>query len=102
MKKHICLECNKPIRKNSKSAYIHRACWLSLRDKDERYLDYLFCKDRKREMAKILAIPTTEPTHLEDAINEIKEIINEEKPAEYELDKSITYSVDIAGNSILI
>jgi|SaaInl59LU_5_DNA_1037362.scaffolds.fasta_scaffold94122_1 hypothetical protein len=102
MKKYICLECNKPIRKNSKSDYIHRACWISLRGKDERHLDYLFCKDRKREMAKTLAISTTEPTHLEDAITEIKELINDEKPAEYELDSSITYSVDIAGNSILI
>ena len=100
MKKNICLECNKPIRKNSKSEYIHRACWISLRDKDERFLDYLFCKDRKREMAKTVAVPPAETTYLEDAIDEIKEIINDGKPPNYELDKSITYSVDIAGNII--
>jgi len=51
-------------------------------------------------MAKTVAIPPAETTYLEDAINEIKEIINEEKPCDYELDNSITYSVDIAGNII--
>lgn len=107
MKKNICVECDKPIRKNSKSPYIHRFCWLKLREKDERYLDFLFCKDKtdKKKTVSVKtidAIKEDEGDLLEEAIEDIKDIINAEKPPDYELDKNITYAVDVGGNTILI
>ena len=54
-----CIECNKTLR-NYKfgDKKIHRKCWLNLRNKNERHLDFLFCKDKsKREMKKMTIIP---------------------------------------------
>ena len=45
-KKNICFECKKNV-KNSQSKICCRKCWLKLRDKDDRYLDFLFCKDKQ-------------------------------------------------------
>jgi hypothetical protein len=101
MKRFVCIECKKPIRKNSKSAYIHRGCWIQLREKDERHFDFLFANDREKR-PKTLAIKPIEDDDIDLAIQEIKDIINKEKPANYEIDKSVTYAVDIAGNIISI
>lgn len=114
MKKYSCVECGKSIRSNSKSNYIHRSCWLSLRQKDERYLDFLFCKDREKQK-KVVSFKTIdnippiveeeeeqEEDHIDQAIDEIKELVNEAKPPNYEADKSVVYQVDIAGNVIHI
>lgn len=100
MKRYICVECNKPIRQNSKSAFIHRICWLKLREKDERYLDFLFVKD-KEEKKKVISV-RTETEENEDYVNEIIDIVNANKPAEYEEDPTIQYTVDIGGNTVLI
>ena len=103
MKKYICLECSKPIRQNSKSPYIHRSCWLSLRDKNDRCYDFLFCKDKQEQKKTITIKPVEEEEDpVEVAIEEIKEIINDAKPPNYEADKSVVYQVDIAGNTINI
>ena len=45
-KKNICFECKKSV-KNTQSNIVCRKCWLKLRDKDDRYLDFLFCKDKQ-------------------------------------------------------
>ena len=103
MKKYICVECDKPIRQNSKSAYIHRKCWIKMREKDERYLDFLFVRD-KEEKKKVISIRTgtDENDDLDDTIEELKDMINSEKPVNYEEDPSITFEVDIGGNTIMI
>jgi len=100
MKRYICVECNKPIRQNSKSQFIHRRCWINIREKEERYLDFLFVRDREKK-AKTISVKT-QNTELEDTIDEIKDIVNRDKPTEYEEDNSISYVVDIGGNEILI
>ena len=61
-----CFECKKPV-KNSQSKICCRKCWLNLRDKEDRYLDHLFCKD-KQEQKKTTII---EPIY-DIAGNEIK------------------------------
>ena len=103
MKRYICVECNKPIKQNSKSAFIHRKCWLQLREKDERYLDFLFVKD-KEQKKKVVSVRTEEEEreNNEDYVNEIIDMVNANKPVNYEEDQTVTYSVDIAGNEILI
>ena len=110
MKKYSCVECGKQIRSNSKSNYIHRNCWLSMREKDERYLDFLFCKDREKQK-KVVSFKTIdnpppiieeEPDEIDEAIEDIKNIINDAKPENYEADKSVVYQVDIGGNIIHI
>jgi len=45
-KERICFECKK-IVKNSQSNICCRKCWLKIRDKEDRYLDHLFCKDKQ-------------------------------------------------------
>ena len=47
-------------------------------------------------------LDNTETDFLNDAIEEINDMIKENKPFNYELDSSITYDVDIGGNIILI
>ena len=57
-RKEICVECHKTLRNYSKGdKKIHRKCWMSLRDKSERHYDFLFCKDKARDMKKTLLIP---------------------------------------------
>ena len=53
-KRKSCFECKLPV-KNSQSNLVCRKCWLNLRDKDDRYLDFLFCKD-KQETKKTTVI----------------------------------------------
>ena len=61
MERHKCLEYNKSLRKyeNGKPK-IHRACWLKIRDKDDRCVDFLFCRDRRKETLKKMKV--IEPT----------------------------------------
>lgn len=105
MKRYICVECDKPIRQNSKSAYIHRKCWIKMREKDERYLDFLFVRD-KEQKKKVISVRTEtdedDDDGLDKTIEDIKDMINREKPVNYEEDPSITYEVDIGGNIIKI
>jgi hypothetical protein len=85
-----------------------------LRQKDERYLDFLFCKDREKQK-KVVSFKTIdnippileeeeeqEQDHIEEAIEDIKDLINEAKPPNYEADKSVSFQVDIGGNIIHI
>ena len=103
MKRFICLECKKPIRKNSKSVYIHRSCWIQLRDKDERHFDFLFANDREKRSKMVAVKPVVEEKDIVDLeIEEINQIINDEKPVNYEEDTNVYYVVDIGGNEIKI
>ncbi len=58
MERVKCVECNKTLRcYKIGEKKIHRKCWLNLRNKNERHLDFLFCKDKsKREMKKMTII----------------------------------------------
>jgi len=62
MNREKCLECGRTLRKyeNGKPK-IHRACWLKIRDKEERCVDFLFCRDRRKEALKKMKViePTT-------------------------------------------
>jgi hypothetical protein len=55
MERTKCVECNKTLRCYTRGdPKVHRKCWLKIRDKNERHLDFLFCKDKsKREMKKM-------------------------------------------------
>jgi len=81
-----------------------------MREKDERYLDFLFCKDREKQK-KVVSFKTIdnippiieeEPDEVDEAIQDIKDIINDAKPENYDADKSVVYQVDIGGNIIHI
>ena len=51
--KHRCVLCNVTLRKYTPGEpKCHRKCWLSLRTKQDRHLDFLFAKDRKKEDMK--------------------------------------------------
>ncbi len=105
MNKGVCIICKKKLKRNTGKP-IHRKCWLMLRDFDERYLDCLFLinKQDKTPAKSISVKPTdyTENNFLDDAIDEIDTQIREKQPLNYELDDSITYDIDIAGNIIEI
>jgi hypothetical protein len=105
MNKGSCVVCKKKLKRDIGKP-IHRKCWLMMRDFDERYLDTLFCVNKQNSVpAKSISVKpvdNTETDFLNDAIEEINDILNETKPFNYELDSSITYDVDIGGNIILI
>ena len=61
MDREKCLECGLTLRKYKKgSPRIHRKCWLKIRDKDDRCVDFLFCRDRRKETLKKMKV--IEPT----------------------------------------
>ena len=48
MLREKCIECGRTLRNYKKGdKLIHRACWIKMRDKDDRRFDFLFCKDRQ-------------------------------------------------------
>ena len=103
MKKN-CIICSNPLKVDTNKP-IHRKCWLKTRDFEDRYLDFLFMNDRKHKPpAKSFVIKPcdSDEDSLDMAIEEIKQIINEAKPLNYELDSSVSYECDIAGNIISI
>ena len=61
MDREKCLECGLTLRnyENGKPK-IHRKCWLMIRDKDDRCVDFLFCRDRRKETLKKMKV--IEPT----------------------------------------
>jgi len=77
-----------------------------MRDFDERYLDTLFCVNKQNTVpAKSISVKpldNTETDFLNEAIEEINDMIKENQPFNYELDSSITYDIDIGGNVIEI
>lgn len=51
--KFKCVVCKKTMRNYQPGEKLcHRICWMKLRNKDERHLDFLFCKDKKKEQMK--------------------------------------------------
>jgi len=54
-----CFECKKPV-KNSQSKICCRKCWLKLRDKEDRFLDFLFCKDKQDIKKTTIIEPVTD------------------------------------------
>jgi len=53
MDREKCVECGRSLRNYKQGAKrIHRKCWLNLRDKEDRRFDFLFCKDKKKELMK--------------------------------------------------
>lgn len=101
MTKKNCVVCSKPLKVNTCKP-IHRKCWLKTRDFNDRYLDFLFVNDRKHKPpSKSIVIRPCE-SESDDEIEEIKKIINDAKPVDYEINPTITYAVDIGGNIITI
>lgn len=88
-----CVECYKTLRNYEPGKpKVHRSCWLKIRDKDDRHLDFLFCKDKsKRDMKKTKII---HPDELQPCILNKPELppINEEE----------IQILDIKGNLISI
>lgn len=63
MNRQKCLECGETLRKYKKGEpRIHRKCWLKIRDKDERCVDFLFCRDRRKEALKKMKVIEPTPT----------------------------------------
>lgn len=62
MQREKCVECGRTLRKYKKGEKrVHRACWIKMRDKDDRRFDFLFCKDRPmREMKKCIVVSPTD------------------------------------------
>ena len=62
MLREKCIECGRTLRNYKKGdKLIHRACWIKMRDKDDRRFDFLFCKDRPmREMKKCIVVSPTD------------------------------------------
>jgi hypothetical protein len=105
MNKGVCIVCKKRLKRNIGKP-IHRKCWLMMRDFDERYLDCLFCVNKQdKTPAKSISVKPcdkTEEDFLTDAIEELNSEILEKQPLNYELDDSVSYEIDIAGNTIEI
>ena len=114
MERHKCLECNKSLRKYEKGKpKIHRACWLKIRDKDDRCVDFLFCRDRRKETLKKMKVieptfeksettPLLSPRIIDIGGNEI------EIPSHFfigvdpqEENKMLEQIIDVAGNFII-
>jgi len=105
MDRQKCLECGGTLRKYVKgSPRIHRKCWLKIRDKEERCVDFLFCRDRNKEALKKMKViePTTEKSVLLDiAGNEVYVPSHFFNGTEQEEEnKIIEQIIDIAGNLI--
>ena len=108
MDREKCLECGLTLRKYKKgSPRIHRKCWLKIRDKDDRCVDFLFCRDRRKETLKKMKVieplpPINEETRILDiGGNEI------EIPSHFfmgvdpqEENKMLEQIIDVAGNFI--
>jgi hypothetical protein len=65
--KNKCIVCKKTLRNyQPHEKPIHRICWLKLRQKDEKHLDFLFCKDRAKDKMKKSLIIEPESESSED------------------------------------
>jgi hypothetical protein len=87
----ICVLCNKKIKRFSKwndnvNRAVNRKCWLNFRDFGDRYSDFLFCGDKKKQRKVMKVKPTMEENFkkIDEDIEKTKEVI------------------DIAGNSLLL
>ena len=62
MQREKCIECGRTLRNyKPNQKRLHRACWIKMRDKDDRRFDFLFCKDRPmREMKKCIVVSPTD------------------------------------------
>lgn len=106
MDRQKCLECGGTLRKYVKgSPRIHRKCWLKIRDKEERCVDFLFCRDRNKQALKKMKV--IEPTADEKSV--LLDIAGNEVyvPSHFfngteqeEENKIIDQIIDIAGNLI--
>jgi len=101
-----CLFCKKKLKNNSNKR-VHRSCWLKERDFEDRYLDFLFCNERKRKApSKSFIIKPIrdekEKDHVEEAIEYINQMIMDNRPSNYEEDSGVRYVIDIAGNEVEI
>ena len=105
MKKGYCIICKKGLKRDIGKP-IHRKCWLMMRDFDERYLDCLFCVNKQdatpAKSISVKPVDNTESDFLNDAIEELNDEIMEKKPLSYDLDDSVSYEIDIGGNTIEI
>ena len=79
MQREKCIECGRTLRNYKKGdKLIHRACWIKMRDKDDRRFDFLFCKDRPmREMKKCIVVSPTEGVAPPDEASPTDELINQ-------------------------
>ena len=105
MDREKCLECGLTLRKYKKgSPRIHRKCWLKIRDKEERCVDFLFCRDRRKEALKKMKVieQTTEKSVLLDiGGNEVYVPPHFFNGVEQEEEnKIIDQIIDVAGNFI--
>lgn len=90
MNREKCVECGETLRKYKKGEpRIHRKCWLKIRDKDERCVDFLFCRDRRKEALKKMKV--IEPTFEK----------SETKPLLSPSSGGITL-LDIGGNEVYV
>lgn len=106
MDRQKCLECGGTLRKYVKgSPRIHRKCWLKIRDKEERCVDFLFCRDRNKQALKKMKV--IEPTADEKSV--LLDIAGNEVyvPSHFfngteqeEENKIIDQIIDVAGNLI--
>ncbi len=106
MDRQKCLECGGTLRKYVKgSPRIHRKCWLKIRDKEERCVDFLFCRDRNKQALKKMKV--IEPTADEKSV--LLDIAGNEVyvPPHFfngteqeEENKIIDQIIDVAGNLI--
>ena len=68
--KYKCVVCKKTLRNyQPHEKPIHRICWLKLRDKSDKHLDFLFCKDRAKDKMKKAVIIQPESESSEDYIS---------------------------------
>jgi len=68
--KYKCVVCKKTLRNYlPHEKPIHRICWLKLRDKGDKHLDFLFCKDRAKEKMKKAVIIEPESESSEDYVS---------------------------------
>jgi hypothetical protein len=121
MERHKCLECGLTLRnyENGKPK-IHRKCWLMIRSSQDRCVDFLFCRDRRKETLKKMKViePTFEKSETTPLISqsqgdETPRIIdiggNEiEIPSHFfigvdpqEENKMLEQIIDVAGNFII-
>jgi len=100
MNKGTCVVCKKKLKRDIGKP-IHRKCWLSIRDFDERYLDTLFCVNKQNGIpAKSISIKPVDTTET-DFLDEMGSILKEKEPILYDLDNSTTYDMDIGGNLLI-
>jgi hypothetical protein len=108
MNREKCVECGETLRKYKKGEpRIHRKCWLKIRDKDERCVDFLFCRDRRKEALKKMKVIEATPPSTEESV--LLDIGGNEVyvPSHFftgtdleEQNKIIDQIIDVAGNII--